>query len=258
MSFVVTIQSPTNTQSNIEGDPMIPRFDLYDFIANLIPGLVFLWCVQVLVRLMGWHLPLDFSGGLAETSILVALSYIVGLLLQGVSQGLVEKHLLIRVWKGFPSERWLLPDDEHFSTDYKKRLLSLIAMRFKVTTEPDLPPNCPPNREQALRLKKNRELFSLCYHDVGNSNPRPLILNAHYGLFRCLLTMFALLALLSLIGLVFALLTRKSQVMALGVWTCLFLISTVITYARCKKRAEDFAQSVFDLFMVNATSKITN
>ncbi|WP_456332471.1 hypothetical protein [Fervidibacter sacchari] len=212
----------------------------------------------MLVRLMGWHLPLDFSGGLAETSILVALGYITGLLLQGLSQGLVEKHILIQVWKGFPSERWLLPDDKHFSADYKERLRSLITERFKVTTEPELPPNCPPDHEQELRLRKNRELFSLCYHDVGNANPRPLILNAHYGLFRCLLTMFALLALLSLVELVCALLIRKSQAMALGVWTCLFAISAVIAYVRCKKRAEDFAQSVFDLFIVNATNKTTN
>jgi hypothetical protein len=231
---------------------MIPRFDLYDFIANLIPGLVFVWCVQVLAGLAGWHLPLDFAGGLAETSILVALGYITGLLLQGLSQVLVEKHILTHLWKGFPSERWLLPDDEHFSATYKSRLLSLIAKRFKVTTEPDLPRDCPAERARKLRLKKNRELFYLCYHHVGNDNPRPLTFNAHYGLFRVLLTMFALLAVLSLSGLVWALMGNRGQATAFGVWTLLFLFSTLISYARCKKRGEDFAQSVFDLFMASS------
>ena len=234
---------------------MIPRFDLYDFLANLIPGLVFLWCVQALAGLMGWHLPLDFAGGLAETSILVALGYITGLLLQGLSQGLVEKHILKPLWKGFPSERWLLPNDDHFSADYKKRLLTLIAERFKVGPEADLPADCPPARARELRLKKNGELFYLIYHAVGDTSPRPLTFNAHYGLFRSLLTMFALLAVLSLAGLLWALLVRPGAASAFGGWTALFVVSSGIAYARCKKRSEDLAQSVFDLFMAGAANK---
>jgi len=234
---------------------MVPRLDLYDVIANLIPGLVFLWCVQVLAGPVGWTLPLDFAGGLAETSTLAAVAYITGLLLQGISQGLVEKRILKPLWKGFPSEAWLLPDEEHFSADYKKRLLSLIADCFKVTTEPDIPPNCPTDRARSLRLKKNRELFYLIYHAVGETSPRPLTFNAHYGLFRCLLTMFALLAVLSLAGLVWALVVRRHQAAAFGLWTSLFVLSAVIAYARCKKRGEDFAQSVFDLFMASTANK---
>jgi len=133
---------------------MIPRFDLYDFIADLIPGLVFLWCVQVLVGPVGWPLPLDFAGGLAETSILVALGYITGLLLQGVSQELVEKRILIPLWKGFPSERWLLPDDDHFSADYKQRMESLIVKRFKVATKPHLPADCPVTTASARKSEQ--------------------------------------------------------------------------------------------------------
>jgi hypothetical protein len=149
----------------------------------------------------------------------------------------------------------LLPDDDHFCADYKKRLLTLIAERFKVGPEADLPADCPPARARELRLKKNRELFNLCYHDVGNTSPRPLTFNAHYGLFRCLLTMFALLAVLSLAGLLWALLVRPGAASAFGWWTALFVVSSVIAYARCKKRSEDFAQSVFDLFMADATNK---
>lgn len=180
---------------------MMARFDLYDFLTNLLPGLVFLWCCEMLAGLFGWTLPLDFTGGLAETSILLAIGYITGLLLQSLSQGLVERRILKPLWGGFPSERWLLPDEDHFSADYKKRLLELIRERFKVSTDPDLPPNCPPERERQLRLNKNRELFYLVYHAVGETSPRPLTFDAQYGLFRVLLTMFALLALLSLVGL---------------------------------------------------------
>jgi len=84
---------------------------------------------------------------------------------------------------------------------------------------------------------------------------RPLTFNAHYGLFRCLLTMFALLAVLSLAGLLWALLVRPSQAAAFGGWTLLFGLAGWIAYARCKKRSEDFAQSVFDLFTAGAANQ---
>ena len=145
--------------------------------------------------------------------------------------------------------------DEHFSAAYKKRLLLLIAKRFKVATEPDLPPDCPTDHARELHLKKNRELFYLCYQDVGDANPRPLTFNAHYGLFRCLLTMFALLAVLSLVGLIWALIVHSGQAVAFGGWILLFWVAGWIAYVRCKKRSEDFAQSVFDLFMAGAAQK---
>ena len=233
---------------------MISRFDLYDFVANLILGLAFLWCLQAWAAPIGWHLPLDFDGGLTETSILVALAYITGLMLQGLSQGFVEKHILKPLWKGFPSERWLLPEDNHFSKDYKDRLLSLIAERFKVVTIPNLPPDCPPDRARELRLEKNRELFYLCYYDVVHDNSRLLNLNAHYGLFRGLLTMFSLLVLLSLSGLLWALLTHRELAAGFSIWSGLYMFSAAIAYARCKKRGEDFVQSVFYSFMVRASS----
>lgn len=190
---------------------MIARFDVYDFVASLMPGLVFLWWVQTLAALFGWTLPLDFSGGLAETSILIALGYITGLLLQGLSQGLVEKCILKPLWGGFASERWLLPDDDYFSAAYKNRLLALIRERFGMSTDPDLPADCPPDCERELRLKKNRELFYLVYHAVGESSARPLIFNAHYGLFRVLLTLFIVLAVFSLTGGVWALCWQPAE-----------------------------------------------
>ncbi len=236
---------------------MIARFDLYNFVANLIPGLVFLWCVQMLAGLFGWTLPLDFTGGLAETSILIAIGYVTGLLLQGLSQGLVEKRILKPLWRGFPSERWLLPDDDHFSAAYKARLLEQIRDRFKVATDAALPPDCPPDRAREMRLKKNRELFYLVYHAVGETNPRPLTFNAHYGLFRVLLTMFSLLALISLVGLGWSWCCRPLERLSFVLWTVVFLAAAWIAYFRCKKRCEDFAQSVYDLFMADATSKLS-
>jgi hypothetical protein len=51
------------------------------------------------------------------------------------------------------------------------------------------------------------------------------------------------------------LLVRPGAASAFGWWTALFVVSSVIAYARCKKRSEDFAQSVFDLFMAGTANK---
>jgi hypothetical protein len=213
--------------------------------------------VQVLGGLFGWILPLDFTGGLAETSILIAQGYITGLLFQGLSQCLVERRILKHLWGGLPSERWLLPDDDHFSALYKERLLELIRERFKVATEPDILQGCPKECAHSLQLKKNRELFYLIYHQVVETSPRLLTFNAQYGLFRVLLTMSGLLALFALGGFAWSVCCHPDRLPSFTLWTAVALTATLIAYFRAKKRAEDFAQSVFDLFMANRSGKST-
>ncbi|MCX8107269.1 MAG: hypothetical protein N3G20_00535 [Verrucomicrobiae bacterium] len=141
---------------------------------------------------------------------------------------MIERHILKPLWGGFPSERWLLPDDDNFSAPYKTRLLNLIRDRFGVGADPELPTDCIPDRARQLRLKKNRELFYLVYRAVGETSPCPLTFNAHYGLFRVLLTMFGVLALVSLAGFAWAVCCRPANRLTFGAWT-IFGAST----ARC-------------------------
>lgn len=231
---------------------MIAKFNLYDFIASLIPGLVFLWILEQLATLAGLRSPFPTSGQLAETSMLVALGYVTGLMLQAISERLTEKQVLFRIWGCFPSARWLLPEDPTFSASYKARVFDLIAERFKVETEPDIPEGCSPDKQRQLRLRKNQELFYLCYNAVDNLNPRPQIFNAQYGLFRCLLTLFALQVLTSVALAVWkwnALPQKHSVLLFLPL--C-FSALTWLSYLRCTKRGEDFAKAVFDLFVSGA------
>lgn len=231
---------------------MIAKFNLYDFIANLVPGLTFLWALERLGKLVGWDSPFPMSGQLAEASVLIILSYVTGLMLQALAERVTEKKVLFRIWGGFPSARWLLPEDAKFSPAFKQRILDLVIERFKVATTPDIPEGTTPEKQRDLRLKKNQELFYLCYNYVDNLNPRPQIFNAQYGLFRCLLTTFALLCALSIL---------------FGLWNCLyqsptpgkflllaatFAALTWLAYVRCQKRGEDFAKSIYDLFVSGA------
>lgn len=234
---------------------MIGKFNFYDFIANLVPGLTFLWALEQIGKLVSWNSPVPLSGQLAEASVLVILSYVTGLMLQALSERVTEKKLLFKSWGGFPSARWLLPKDPKFSPEYKQRIFTLIEERFKISTSVTVPEGCTPAQELNLRLKKNQELFYLCYNYVDNLSPRPQIFNAQYGLFRGLVTTFGLLCLLSI---VFGLWNWACQPVkhASFAWVAVtFAVLAWLSYARCTKRGDDFARSIYDLFVGGTAGK---
>ena len=234
---------------------MIARFNFYDFIANLVPGLFFLWCASVMLAMIGCRVPLDFTGGLAETSIIVTVGYVAGLMLQAVSEQFVQRKILLPMWGGFPSSRWLLPDDPQFSKSYKKNLLALIAKRFDVSVEPEIPANATDREIHEARLKKNSELFYLCYRYTDSLGPYPQTFNALFGMFRCFLSLFALLCAMAFIGLIIAIFGQHASAGKFLVLTALFGVCGWLSYAQCKKRSDDFARSVYDLFVSGVAKK---
>jgi len=215
---------------------MIAKFSLYDLIAALIPGIFFLWGVSFTSS----SIDIPFRGGLAETSVLVALGYVAGLILQGISEGLTEK-ILLKAWGDFPSARWLLPDDKKFSKEYKSKIRQIVEEKYSVKADEE--------QSKEEQLKRNQEIFYLCYNAVDREklSDRPQIFNAHYGLFRCLLTTFTLLFLVELGVLLFAEPQKQSVICGVLIFS---IIGALVSYFRTKKRSEDFARSIYDLFLV--------
>jgi len=72
---------------------VLGRFGLYDFFANIIPGIFFLWALGTVLEIAKLQQALPLTGGLAETSVLIVVGYLTGLLLQGVSQLVTERAL---------------------------------------------------------------------------------------------------------------------------------------------------------------------
>ena len=110
---------------------MVTKFSFYEFISIFIPGILFIWAISPILNLMGLSIDFPFTGELSGTAILIALAYVVGLLLQGISQGVTEK-ILIKIWRGFPSARWLLPDDEYLSKNLKSEIKQIVKKEFKI------------------------------------------------------------------------------------------------------------------------------
>ena len=219
---------------------MVEKFSLYDFIAAVIPGILFIWVFSIFSDLLGVSFFIPLTGALAETSVLLALSYVIGLLLQGVSYGITEK-ILVKIWGGFPSARWLLPGDMHLSEDYKNKVKQIVENKFGIKSN-----NTSSIKEQ---LKRNQEIFYLCYNSVDKMklSDRPRLFNAHYGLFRCLLTTFIVLFLLAIAILIFSKNIESNTIYILLIFS---FIGTIISYFRTTKRGQDFAKSIYDLFLV--------
>jgi hypothetical protein len=65
---------------------------------------------------------------------LIALGYVTGLMLQAVSKRYVQRKILLTTEKDFPSARWLLPEDTHFSRSCEAQINPLITEQFNVST----------------------------------------------------------------------------------------------------------------------------
>ena len=218
---------------------MLNKFSLYDFIAVIIPGIFFLWAIKAFVNIpiLQQHIPL--SGGITDTSVLIVVGYVSGLLLQGVSQHITER-ILLWWWGGFPSARWLLPEDKRFTYKYKQELSAVLQNKFDI----DLNLNTTEQESKNETLNRNQEIFYRCYRSIEKTSDLPQIFNAQYGLFRSLLTTFILLMLLS--G--WKMIDSCFQIEAILLFI-LFFFGTVISYWRVVKRADDFAKSVYDVFI---------
>jgi hypothetical protein len=229
---------------------VLARFGLYDFFANIIPGIFFLWALAAVVEIPGLRQALPLAGGLAETSVLIVVGYLAGLLLQAVSQ-LVTERTLRWWWGGFPSERWLLPEDEGLTAEYKTQLSQATNRRFNVALEA-APMKDGSKAQRRGRLKRNQEIFYRCYRAVEKASGLPATFNAQYGLFRGLLTTFVLLAIVSL-GFVVRerYLTGRFALSPHVSFAAVSVVGGVLCYFRTKKRGEDFAKAVLDVFLVS-------
>jgi hypothetical protein len=144
-----------------------------------------------------------------------------------------------------------MPTDQRFTEQFKTELSAALLIKFNISLDLD------PTKTRTVNsaLKRNQEIFYRCYRAVEKLSDLPQTFNAQYGLFRSLLTTFALLALTNVwklsslyksgLGL------HTETVLILG----LFIFCAVISYYRAMKRGEDFARAVYDVFVANFASR---
>jgi hypothetical protein len=233
------------------GKIMLQKLGLYDVLANLIPGLAFVSALDWLAEYFGQPKVLGGSGSIGDASILIAWAYIIGLLLQGIGQSIVEK-IALKLTGGFPSAKLLIDGREGFTQEHRTKLKEAVQAYFGEPVEPVVPTNSGPNKALELRLRRYQEVFYLCYNlvDQKNLSDRPLSFNAHYGLFRSVLTFSIILFLVFGVALASGWneVSQRGSSVLFGCILSSFFAASLVSYHRMKKRGEDFAKSVYDLF----------
>jgi hypothetical protein len=215
-----------------------------------------LWALGTVLGVRELQEALPLTGGLAETSVLIVIGYLTGLLLQGISQATTERALKWW-WGGFASERWLLAEDERLTAEYKAQVAEVVERCFNLVLDV-APPHSGNLTGRTARMKRAQEIFYRCYRSVEKASDQPQTFNAQYGLFRGLLTTFVLLALVSLGFVAHRFWVTRSIVLSPHlVFGAAALVGGIISYQRTKKRGEDFTKAVLDIFLVANTRPST-
>ncbi len=164
---------------------MQPRFNFYDFVGYIIPGtLGTLFAVSFLNRVLGiGELSLDSISGFSGTLLFLILIYFIGHVIQALGR-MVEKKEVER-WGGWPSERFLRPENTRYSSEFKEHILGAAMEYFTV--------KAVAAEAGSERIRQWRqELFGLCYSLIVQKSvaQHTEIYNGIYGLWRGLLVSF--------------------------------------------------------------------
>ncbi len=164
---------------------MQPRFNFYDFVGYIIPGtLGTLFTVAFLNRVLGvGELSLDSISGFSGTLLFLILIYFVGHVIQALGRIVEQKE--VERWGGWPSERFLRPEDTRYSSEFKEQLLGTAMEYFTVK-----PVTAEAGSERIRQWRQ--ELFGLCYALIVQKGvaQHTETYNGIYGLWRGLLVSF--------------------------------------------------------------------
>ncbi len=223
---------------------MANKLGVYDIIGILIPGAIFLWGIQLPLRLQNVTELIPTSGGLTEGSIFLLLSYGCGLLIQGLSFVTVEP-IYKKMNGGLPSVLVLLKNDQTFTDEMKHNIIESAKQVLGIDAAKFLNDDVPLKEQKKL----SNDIFR-AFNDLLEGeklSERPLRFNAQYGLFRAFVLMFFVFfvqTLLWSLGMFGDIVNPQIQLLShylFWLWLSLVLISIT----RMHKRANDFARSVY-------------
>lgn len=226
------------------------KLTYYDTLSNLVPGLVFVWALPVLGPAPGDTIPVLLSGNTIVDSILVvALSFVLGHLLQFLSKYSVEPLIKHLFWSGrFFSDTFLIAASKRCSEPELARYISF-AKDTLGFSEKDLQVL---RDEEALsdetKKKTATKLSHAIYREIdARTQDASLAVKAHvqntfYSLFRNLSVLFLILALLDVVALLVGAPASRAEMVVLAL---LNLALFGIFLLRARSRAELYVKGLF-------------
>ncbi|ATW26578.1 hypothetical protein [Candidatus Formimonas warabiya] len=214
-------------------DKLIDKLSLYDFFGYIIPGFLGTWALNVFfVETLQVNFIFKLDVGFINSVLFVAISYYIGVLLHELSE-LLQEHFFKRIWKGLPSERFLVDSDNKYSTEFKASLKKMIESKFGLIVGND--------------NKKSQEAFNLIYSGLqgAGKDEKAQLFNSLYGMYR---NFFAGTVMCLLVFLIkgFVLVCRENwqSLFESFLYAFLFLLATLTLMRRLRRFGERLADYV--------------
>jgi hypothetical protein len=226
------------------------KLSYYDTLSDLVPGIAFFWALPVIGPFERAVIPLMLTGNtIADSIILLALSYVAGHVLQFLSKYSIEPIIQRWYWKGcffsqiylikafkkcFDPERQKFIDGAEQKLNFKKEDLALLSDE-DVTSKPD-------------ELKKALWVSQAVYRAVdaktldSGSAQKAHLQNTFYSFFRNLAVTSLIITLTDFAGLVFGFAPHRGKAAFFGL-LCLGL--TFVFIRRAKERGEFYIRGLF-------------
>jgi hypothetical protein len=158
---------------------METKFNFYDFVGYVIPGIITLLLIYWLLHSF-FSFTILIPENLGSSIILLALSYFVGNLVQMI--GSIYSKWLFNKWGGYFHDIYLDDADDYYSSSFKNEIKTYATSLFCLT------PECKIEDKKNI-TKWRKELFNLCYSLVIQKGIgiNTEVFNGFAGLFRGLI-----------------------------------------------------------------------
>ena len=210
----------------------IEKFSLYDFFGYIIPGFLGVWALNGFFSILKINFLAFDNEDFINSVLFIGISYFVGFILHEVSEWF-QSIFYKKLWKGMPSEKYLLDTDSKYSTDFKAKLKIMIKTKYNI--------------EQINSPQICQEVFNLLYSELqakGKDNKAQLF-NAIYGMCRNFIAATMLCIILfvtqSIIIIINLGILQNTENFA---YLFVFIVSLLILSRRLKRFGERFADYV--------------
>lgn len=214
-------------------DKVFDKLSLYDFFGYIIPGFLGVWALSILFNdVLHISFLLINDQGFINSIIFIGISYFIGVLLHEFSEWL-QNNIYKKIWKGMPSEKFLLDDNHKYSANFKKNIKDMINEKYNIILCND--------------SKINQEVINLLYSELQASGKdyKVQLFNALYGMYRNFIA-GSILCVLVFCAKAIVTIVNLGCINALDsiIYAFVFIIAVLILSRRLKRFGERFTDYV--------------
>lgn len=218
---------------------LIDKLDVYDLFGYLIPGYLGVFAIRQVYQVFGATFPFNMTGEFTTSLVFAMLSYYVGVMMHEFSH-LIQQKVMRPLWRGLPSERFLVEGDGQCSEEEKKVYMKLAAEKFDF-------------KGRKFDVESSQQMFEKfkTYLVMTGKDARAKTYNAYYGMYRNLVactTIWMSVKVVYFIRWLFYRRVMNSNMPVDGTQTVelvLLILTWGLLVRRCRRFGEKYVKHVF-------------